>query len=217
MGRHSADLRFEGDRGLGEEPDRVRSLHIGGEEDERADDGGDGDDDDDDDNDDDDDAEDAGDEEQHVPLAPVAPASGSDGRPCHGKGKRSRNKRPDKAHDVSVPTQRKRVTASDYEQTGPEEGGPVDPELIPSYDRGLLKYRSRYMALTATSRACSSTPIRHYYRYLLSSGSRTRTASTCHGGEMTVTLHDMELILGVPAYGRAMDLHLSRDQLVAVI
>ncbi|KAI5659110.1 hypothetical protein M9H77_27903 [Catharanthus roseus] len=34
---------------------------------------------------------------------------------------------------------------------------------------------------------------------------------------MTVTLHDMELILGVPAYGRAVDLHLSWDQLVAVI
>ncbi|KAI5668742.1 hypothetical protein M9H77_18595 [Catharanthus roseus] len=34
---------------------------------------------------------------------------------------------------------------------------------------------------------------------------------------MTVTLHDVELILGVPAYGRAVDLHLSRDQLVAIV
>ncbi|KAI5662308.1 hypothetical protein M9H77_21631 [Catharanthus roseus] len=36
-------------------------------------------------------------------------------------------------------------------------------------------------------------------------------------GEMTLTLHDVELILGVPAYGRAVDLHYSRDQLIAVI
>ncbi|KAI5682695.1 hypothetical protein M9H77_03923 [Catharanthus roseus] len=62
----------------------------------------------------------------------------------------SRNKRPDKAHDVPAPTQRKKVKASDWEQTGPTEGGPVDPELIPSYgghDRGLLKCRLRYIAL----------------------------------------------------------------------
>ncbi|KAI5672197.1 hypothetical protein M9H77_12561 [Catharanthus roseus] len=141
MRRQYADLRFEGDRGLGEEPNRVRSLHIGGEEDERVDDGGDGD------GDDDDDGEDVGDEEQPVPLALVAPASGSDGRPRHGKGKGltgsfmsvmnkisgSRNKRPNKARDVLAPTQRKRVNASNWEQTGPTEGGPVDRELIPSY------------------------------------------------------------------------------------
>ncbi|KAI5656741.1 hypothetical protein M9H77_25534 [Catharanthus roseus] len=36
-------------------------------------------------------------------------------------------------------------------------------------------------------------------------------------GEMTVTLHDVELILGVPAYGKTVDLHYSRDQLIAVI
>ncbi|KAI5677186.1 hypothetical protein M9H77_08136 [Catharanthus roseus] len=35
--------------------------------------------------------------------------------------------------------------------------------------------------------------------------------------EMTVTLHDVELILSVPAYGRAVDLHYSRDQTIAVI
>ncbi|KAI5648771.1 hypothetical protein M9H77_34776 [Catharanthus roseus] len=40
MGRQSADLRFDGDRSLGEEHDRVLSLHIGREEDERDDDGG---------------------------------------------------------------------------------------------------------------------------------------------------------------------------------
>ncbi|KAI5665010.1 hypothetical protein M9H77_24333 [Catharanthus roseus] len=55
---------------------------------------------------------------------------------------------------------RKKVKASDWEQTEAAERGPVDLELIPSYgghvagricrgqDRGLLKCRSRYMALT---------------------------------------------------------------------
>ncbi|KAI5664383.1 hypothetical protein M9H77_23706 [Catharanthus roseus] len=159
MGRQSANLRFDGDTRLGEEPDRVRSLHIGGEEDERVDDDGDVD---------DDDGENAGDEEQPVPLALVAPASGSDGRLRHVKGKGltgSRNKRPDKARDVPAPTQRKRM-----------KGGPVDPELIPSHDEhvassiwggqilifiltsicyffdcGLLQCQSRYMVLTGWS------------------------------------------------------------------
>ncbi|KAI5659329.1 hypothetical protein M9H77_28122 [Catharanthus roseus] len=131
------DLRFESDRGLGEEPDRVRSLHIGGEEDERAYDSGDGD------GDDDDDGKDVGDEEQPVSLAPVAPASGSDGRPRHGKGKGftdsfmsvmskisgSRNKRPDTARDVLAPTQRKRVKASDWEQRGPAEWAFGSPDM----------------------------------------------------------------------------------------
>ncbi|KAI5682156.1 hypothetical protein M9H77_03384 [Catharanthus roseus] len=148
---------FESDRGLGEESDKVRSLHIEGEADERVDDDGNGDD------DDQDDGEDAGDEEQPVP---VAPASGFDERPHHEKGKEltdsfmsimskisgSRNKRPDVAREVLAPTQRrKKVKASDWEQTGPVEGGHVDLELIPSYsghvagpiwhgqDRGLLK------------------------------------------------------------------------------
>ncbi|KAI5656359.1 hypothetical protein M9H77_25152 [Catharanthus roseus] len=89
------------------------------------------------------------------------------GRIRHGKGKGltgsfmsvmskiagSRNKRPEVAHKVPVPTQkRKKLKLSDWEQTGPAEGGPVDPELIPSYgghDRGSLKFRSRYMALTS--------------------------------------------------------------------
>ncbi|KAI5678119.1 hypothetical protein M9H77_09069 [Catharanthus roseus] len=43
------------------------------------------------------------------------------------------NKRPDKARDVPTPTKRKRVKASDWEQTSPAEGGPIDPELILSY------------------------------------------------------------------------------------
>ncbi|KAI5654326.1 hypothetical protein M9H77_31513 [Catharanthus roseus] len=66
----------------------------------------------------------------------------------------SRNKRPDKACDVPTPTQRKRVKASEWEQTGPAERGLVDPEHIPSYgghDRGLLKCRSCYMALVGWS------------------------------------------------------------------
>ncbi|KAI5650633.1 hypothetical protein M9H77_36638 [Catharanthus roseus] len=77
----------------------------------------------------------------------MAPASGFNRRPCHGKGKGltgsflsvmskisgSRNKRPDKAHDVLAPTQRKKVKTSNWEQTGPTEGGLVDLELIPSY------------------------------------------------------------------------------------
>ncbi|KAI5673903.1 hypothetical protein M9H77_14267 [Catharanthus roseus] len=114
------DLRFQCDQGLGEEPDKVQSLHIEGEEDERADDGGNGD--------DDNDGEDARDEEQPMPLAPVGPTSGSNGRPRHRKGKgltgsfmsvmskisRSCNKRLDKARDVPVPTQRKRVKAWIY-------------------------------------------------------------------------------------------------------
>ncbi|KAI5658600.1 hypothetical protein M9H77_27393 [Catharanthus roseus] len=92
IGRHSTNKGFEGDRGLGEEHDRVRSLHIEGEADERVDDDGD-------------------DEEQ--PL-PVAPASGFD--LVTGKGKGSCNKRPDVAREVPAPTQRrKKVKALDWE------------------------------------------------------------------------------------------------------
>ncbi|KAI5661552.1 hypothetical protein M9H77_20875 [Catharanthus roseus] len=36
-------------------------------------------------------------------------------------------------------------------------------------------------------------------------------------GKMTVTLHNVELILGLPAYGKAVDLHYSGDQMIAVI
>ncbi|KAI5649410.1 hypothetical protein M9H77_35415 [Catharanthus roseus] len=46
---------------------------------------------------------------------------------------RSRNKRPDKVRDIPVPTQRRKVKSSDWEQTGPADRGPVDPELIPLY------------------------------------------------------------------------------------
>ncbi|KAI5669169.1 hypothetical protein M9H77_19022 [Catharanthus roseus] len=76
---------------------------------------------------------------------------------------------------------KKKVKASDWEQTEPAEGGPVDPELIPSYggyDRGSLKFRSRYMALTSklhavtTSRQTSLSPrVRAacYLQYILGS------------------------------------------------
>ncbi|KAI5653967.1 hypothetical protein M9H77_31154 [Catharanthus roseus] len=70
----------------------------------------------------------------------------------------SRNKRPDKGRNVLVPTQRKKVKSSEWEQTRTAKGGPIDPELITSYgghvagciwhgqDRGLLKSRLRYMS-----------------------------------------------------------------------
>ncbi|KAI5666407.1 hypothetical protein M9H77_16260 [Catharanthus roseus] len=58
--------------------------------------------------------------------------------------------------DAGDEEQLKRVKASDWEQTVPAEGGPVDPKLIPSYgghvpDRGVLTCQSRYMALTGWS------------------------------------------------------------------
>ncbi|KAI5678500.1 hypothetical protein M9H77_09450 [Catharanthus roseus] len=131
-------------------PSKTLYCTMGGEADERGDDDGDGSDDDGDGGDDDQDEgdDDDGDEEQTVYVAPVAPVSGSDGRPRHRKGKGltgsfmsvmskfagSRNNRPKVAHDVLAPMQkRKKVKASDWEQTEATERGPVDPELIPSY------------------------------------------------------------------------------------
>ncbi|KAI5648783.1 hypothetical protein M9H77_34788 [Catharanthus roseus] len=64
----------------------------------------------------------------------------------------SHNKKPEVAREVPAPTQkRKKVKASEWEQTEPAEGGPIDPELILSYgghDHGSLKFQSHYMALT---------------------------------------------------------------------
>ncbi|KAI5655340.1 hypothetical protein M9H77_32527 [Catharanthus roseus] len=145
IGRYSADMCFEDDRGLGEEHDRVQLPHIDRKAHEKVDDDGDGDD------DDHDDIDDAGDEEQSVLVAPLATASRSDERLRHGKGKGltgsfmsvmskisgSHNKRSDKAHDIPAPTQRKK-------------GGPVDPELIPSYG-GMWQVRygvDRYISLS---------------------------------------------------------------------
>lgn len=114
IGRDSGDMGLEGDRGLGEEPDRIRSLYIEGDDNDRVHD------------DNDDDGDNAGDDYQLVPLAPVPPGSSSDGRPRHGKGNgltgsfmsvmskilESRNKRPDRARDILMPTQRKKVKSS---------------------------------------------------------------------------------------------------------
>ncbi|KAI5680746.1 hypothetical protein M9H77_01973 [Catharanthus roseus] len=127
-----ADRVSESDRVFGEEQERVRSLHIQGEANERGDeDGGDGDGgagDGDGGDDDHDDGDDDGDEEQPVYVAHVAPASGSDGRPRHGKGKGLIDSlRPDVVRDVPAPTQkRKKVKPSDWEQTEAAEGGPVN-------------------------------------------------------------------------------------------
>ncbi|KAI5673548.1 hypothetical protein M9H77_13912 [Catharanthus roseus] len=134
--------------------------------------------------------------EQPVPVAPVTPACGSDSRPYHGKGKGltgsfmsmmnkivgSRNKRPDVVLEVPPPTQkRKKVKASYWEQTGPAEGGPVDPELIPSYGRhddlGLaltsgLGFNAAELHIVATSRQTSlSHRVRAacYLQYILGS------------------------------------------------
>ncbi|KAI5657844.1 hypothetical protein M9H77_26637 [Catharanthus roseus] len=98
----------------------------------------------------------------------------------------SHNKRLAKARDALAPTQRKRVKASNWEQTSPAEGGPVDPKLIPFYsghvvgpiwrrqDRGLLKCRSHYMELfniatSSRSRLSRSDRFACYIQYLLGS------------------------------------------------
>ncbi|KAI5674135.1 hypothetical protein M9H77_14499 [Catharanthus roseus] len=152
------DIGLEGDRGFGEDQKRVGSLHIKGEADERGDD----DDDYDGDGGDDDqyEGDDASDEEQPVPVTPMAHASGSDGRPRHGKGKGLTGSFMSMMSNPAPTQKRKKVKQSDWEQTEPTERGPADPELIPSYgkhvagqiwrgqDRGSLKFRLRYMALT---------------------------------------------------------------------
>ncbi|KAI5658221.1 hypothetical protein M9H77_27014 [Catharanthus roseus] len=121
IGRDSGDMGLEGDRGLGEEPNRIRSLHIGGDGDERVHDDGD-------DDHDDDDGDDAGDEEQPVPLALVAPGLSPLADLVTEKG------------------------------NGPAEGGPVDPELIPSYGGYVAGpwFIEVPIALHDTYRSCGS-------------------------------------------------------------
>ncbi|KAI5682568.1 hypothetical protein M9H77_03796 [Catharanthus roseus] len=65
-----------------------------------------------------------------------------------------------KSRPPTNPTQRKKSKNDGWEQTGPADGGPQDPVIVPSYsghvagciwrgqDRGILKSRSRYMSLT---------------------------------------------------------------------
>ncbi|KAI5656396.1 hypothetical protein M9H77_25189 [Catharanthus roseus] len=177
------------------------------------------DDDDDDDHDDDDD-DDAGDEEEPVPMAPEAPTASFGSNPHPGKGKGltgsfmsvmskisgSHNKRHDKARDVPAPTQRKKAKSSDWELTRPTEGGHVDPVLIPSYGKHVARCIWSGQDLCICTLVCFSTPTQRCYRLLWRGDSRTPTVSTCHG-----------LILGVPAYGRAVALHYSRDQMIVVI
>ncbi|KAI5683785.1 hypothetical protein M9H77_05013 [Catharanthus roseus] len=126
---------FHAEYGVSSSVPYVPSPADRGEADERGDDGdGDGDGDGGDDNQDE--GDDAGDEEQPVPVAPVAHVSGSDGRPRHGKGKWLTCS----FMSVMIPAlthKRKKVKPSDWEQTEPAEGGPIDPELIPSYGRHI--------------------------------------------------------------------------------
>ncbi|KAI5672700.1 hypothetical protein M9H77_13064 [Catharanthus roseus] len=140
-GNPSSDVGLGRDSGTSrsEEAVRVGSLHIHsseGNEDEREDDGGH-----DDDNDDDDDGDDHGDD--HEPV-PVVEASSSGHKPARSR-------------PPTNPTQRNKSKNDGWEQTGPADGGPQDPVLVPSYSghvagsvwyRGILKSRSRYVSLT---------------------------------------------------------------------
>ncbi|KAI5666635.1 hypothetical protein M9H77_16488 [Catharanthus roseus] len=77
-----------------------------------------------------------------------------------GKIVGSRQKRPEKSRPPTNPMQRKKSKNDSWEQTGPANGGPHDPVLVPSYsghitgsiwhgqDRGILKSRSHYVPLT---------------------------------------------------------------------
>ncbi|KAI5678126.1 hypothetical protein M9H77_09076 [Catharanthus roseus] len=63
----------------------------------------------------------------------------------------SRQKRSEKSRPPTNPTQRKKSKNDGWEQTGPADGGPQDPVIVPSYsghDRGILKSRSRCVSPT---------------------------------------------------------------------
>ncbi|KAI5650312.1 hypothetical protein M9H77_36317 [Catharanthus roseus] len=72
----------------------------------------------------------------------------------------SRQKRLEKSHPPTNPTQRKKANNDGWEQTGPADGVPQDPILVHSYsghvagsiwcgqDRCILKSRSRYVFVT---------------------------------------------------------------------
>ncbi|KAI5683303.1 hypothetical protein M9H77_04531 [Catharanthus roseus] len=151
--------------GLDPEPAMVGSLHISREDVGMVH----GDSDDDDDVDDDDDGAEAGGEEKPITVAPVAPTSSSGSRPCPRKGKGLTGS----FILVMSKIVGKKAKSSDWELTGPTDGGPIDPELIQLYgghvagriwlgqERSILKSRSRYIALQR-------------------GGSRTTTVFTCH-------------------------------------
>ncbi|KAI5653163.1 hypothetical protein M9H77_30350 [Catharanthus roseus] len=64
----------------------------------------------------------------------------------------------DKSRPPTNPTQRKKSKNDDWEQTGPADGGPQDPVIVPciavmslvvyGVNRGILKSRSHYVSLT---------------------------------------------------------------------
>ncbi|KAI5653917.1 hypothetical protein M9H77_31104 [Catharanthus roseus] len=159
-GNPSSDVGLGRDFGTSrsEEAVRVGSLCIHsseGSEDKREDDGGY-----DDDDDDDDDGDDDGDD--HEPV-PVVEALSSGHRPAPSKGKRlivsfmsvmskiagSRQKRPEKWRPPTNPMQRKKSKNDDWEQTGPADGGPQDPVLVPSYSgHRHSEVEVRYVSLT---------------------------------------------------------------------
>ncbi|KAI5649727.1 hypothetical protein M9H77_35732 [Catharanthus roseus] len=141
---------------------RVGSLYIHSSEDDenKREDGGHND-----------DGDSDGDDDETVL---VAQASSSGHRPTPSKGKGltgsfmsvkskiagSRQKRPEKSCPPTNRTQRKKAKNDGWEQTGPVDGGPQDPVLVPSYsghvagsiwrghDRDILKSRSPYVSLT---------------------------------------------------------------------
>ncbi|KAI5662431.1 hypothetical protein M9H77_21754 [Catharanthus roseus] len=89
--------------------------------------------------------------------------------------------------DSNSDTEEEKSKPSDWEQTELAEGGPVDPELIPSYGRhvagriwrgqdcGSLKFRWRYMALTSWELTDAHTSLSsrvraaYYLQYILGS------------------------------------------------
>ncbi|KAI5668595.1 hypothetical protein M9H77_18448 [Catharanthus roseus] len=66
----------------------------------------------------------------------------------------SRQKRPEKSRPPTNPTQRKKSKNDDWEQTGPADGGPQDPVIVPSYSGHVAgciwhgQSRSRYVSMT---------------------------------------------------------------------
>ncbi|KAI5658266.1 hypothetical protein M9H77_27059 [Catharanthus roseus] len=132
----------DGDRTRSKDPDMVGSLRIHSSEDDEVQPGDNG-------GDDDDDGDGHVDEDEPVP---VAHGSSSGGRPAPRKEKGltgsfisvmnkiagSRQKRPEKSHPTTHPTQRKKAKNDSWEQARPTDGGPQDPVLIPSYSGNIV-------------------------------------------------------------------------------
>ncbi|KAI5649635.1 hypothetical protein M9H77_35640 [Catharanthus roseus] len=112
--------------------------------------------------------------------------------------------------------QRKKAKNDSWEQTSPANGGPQDPVLVPSYnghiacsiwrghDRGILKARTITFDVLHVPASelllaiclCGEVAARHYqFPHAL--------------GEMIVTLHNVEFILGVSSYGNISELDIS--------